>query len=146
MFVLYLVARIVEVPLLKPCHHLQCSFCTLTMLAFHDPHGVTSPHFVRLIVARIVDVLLLKPCHHLQCSNSTLTSLAFRNPRGTNFIGASRDLLLQVLSKCHHLQCSDGTFIAFVAKAASAALLCLLQVVGCYEAEDYRGVILYVQS
>ncbi len=31
-------------------------------------------------------------------SLSHLTSLAFRNPRGANFIGTSRDQLLQVLS------------------------------------------------
>ena len=46
---------------------------------------------------------------------------------------------------CHHLQCSNSTLIAFVAKAAAAALLGLQEVVGGYEAENDGGVVLYIE-
>ncbi len=45
----------------------------------------------------------------------------------------------------YHLQCSYGALVPLVAQPAAAALLCLKQVVGGYETEYYRGIVLYIE-
>lgn len=54
-------------------------------------------------------------------------------------------LQISLFELSHHLQCGNGTLVALVAQAATAALLCLQQVVCGYEAEYHGHVILHIQ-
>ena len=72
-----------------------------------SPSGAHTAPEGGIVVCVILSLLEL--CHHLQCSNSTLTMPSYRTPRGANFICASRDYLLPVLSKCSDIICNAVT-------------------------------------